>query len=124
QPMPEHAMPQPDEIQLAVIGLGYVGLPLAAGFGTVLPTLGFDIDRKRIAELEQHLDHTLEMSHEELAASKQPRFSADPETLAAANTYVVTVPTPIDSARQPDLEPLKRASETVGKALDKGNVVI
>ncbi|HET8897413.1 MAG TPA: nucleotide sugar dehydrogenase [Rhodanobacteraceae bacterium] len=116
--------PLPDSIHVAVIGLGYVGLPLAAGFGHVLPTLGFDINRTRIAELQQHRDHTLEMSPAELAAVPQLAFSHTPEDLKACNVYIVTVPTPIDDSKRPDLTPLESASRTVGQAIGKGDVVV
>jgi len=118
------ALPGPDATRVAVIGLGYVGLPLAVGFGRALPTLGFDINRARIDELKQHRDHTLEVSPEELAATTQLRFSADPAELAECNVFIVTVPTPIDDAKRPDLTPLESASRTVGKAIRPGGVAI
>ena len=118
------ALPGRDATRVAVIGLGYVGLPLAVGFGRVLPTLGFDINRARIDELRQHRDHTLEVSPEELAATPQLRFSADPADLAECNVFIVTVPTPIDDAKRPDLKPLESASRTVGQAIRRGGVAI
>ncbi len=118
------ALPRADEIRVAVIGLGYVGLPLAVGFGRKLPTLGFDISRPRITELKQHRDHTLEISPEELAAATQLRVSAEPADLRDCNVFIVTVPTPIDSAKRPDLTPLEAASRTVGKAIRPGGVVV
>ena len=118
------ALPHAEETRVAVIGLGYVGLPLAVGFGQRLPTLGFDINRARIAELSAHRDHTLEISSEELQATPQLRFSADPADLAGCNVFIVTVPTPIDDAKRPDLRPLESASRTVGKAIRRGGVVI
>ncbi|MCR6701126.1 MAG: nucleotide sugar dehydrogenase [Dokdonella sp.] len=118
------ALPGQDATRVAVIGLGYVGLPLAVGFGRVLPTLGFDINRARIDELKQHRDHTLEVSPEELAATPQLHFSADPADLAECNVFIVTVPTPIDDAKRPDLTPLESASRTVGKAIRPGGVAI
>ncbi|NCT68784.1 MAG: nucleotide sugar dehydrogenase [Rhodanobacteraceae bacterium] len=117
-------MPRLDDTRLAVIGLGYVGLPLAVGFGRRLPTLGFDIDQARIAELQAQRDHTLEVAPEELAAAAQLRFSADPAELATCNVFIVTVPTPIDEAKRPDLRPLEAASRTVGRAIGRGAVVI
>ena len=102
------ALPRADETRVAVIGLGYVGLPLAVGFGRKLPTLGFDINKARIAELRDHRDHTLETSPEELKATKHLRVSADPADLRDCNVFIVTVPTPIDSAKRPDLSPLPR----------------
>ena len=117
-------LPRPDDTRVAVLGLGYVGLPLAVGFGHQLPTLGFDINTARIEELRARRDHTLEVSPEELAATPQLRFSADPADLAACNVFIVTVPTPIDSAKRPDLRPLEGASRTVGKAISRGGVVV
>ena len=118
------SLPRPDDTRVAVLGLGYVGLPLAVGFGHQLPTLGFDINTARIEELRAHRDHTLEVSPQELAATPQLRFSADPADLAACNVFIVTVPTPIDSAKRPDLRPLEGASRTVGKAISRGGVVV
>lgn len=109
---------------IAVIGLGYVGLPLAVAFGAQRPVIGFDIDAGRIAELGQGQDRTREVSGDELVGARHLRFSADPEALRAAGIFIVTVPTPIDSARRPDLGPLLRASETVGRALKPGDLVI
>ena len=116
------ALPRADETRVAVIGLGYVGLPLAVGFGRKLPTLGFDINKARIAELQEHRDHTLETSPEELKATKHLRVSSDPADLRDCNVFIVTVPTPIDSAKRPDLSPLESASRTVGKAIRPGGV--
>ena len=107
-----------------MIGLGYVGLPLAVGFGKYLPTLGFDIDAARIAELKQHRDHTLETTADEFKAATQLAFSADAAELAACNTFIVSVPTPIDDAKRPDLTPLEAASRTVGRAIRRGGVVV
>jgi len=118
------ALPRPEATRVAVIGLGYVGLPLAVGFGRKLPTLGFDINVARIAELREGRDHTLEVSPEELAATTQLHFSADAADLAACNVFIVTVPTPIDDAKRPDLTPLEAASRTVGKAIQRGGVVV
>ncbi len=115
---------QVQDIKLAVIGLGYVGLPLAVEFGKKRPVLGFDINQNRIAELQAGQDHTLEVSSEELAEAPNLQFSANPADLVNANTYIVTVPTPIDEYKRPDLTPLVKASETIGKALKKGDVVI
>jgi len=118
------ALPRRDDTRVAVIGLGYVGLPLAVGFGRHLPTLGFDINQARIAELREHRDHTLEVSSEELKATPQLRFSADAGDLKACNVFIVTVPTPIDDAKRPDLTPLVSASRTVGRAIGRGAVVV
>ncbi|MGO3742378.1 Vi polysaccharide biosynthesis UDP-N-acetylglucosamine C-6 dehydrogenase TviB [Kerstersia sp.] len=113
-----------NEVKLAVVGLGYVGLPLAVEFGKKRSVLGFDINAARIAELKQGKDHTLEVSEEELAEAAQLRFSADKSELAQANVYIVTVPTPIDDYKRPDLTPLIKASETIGGVLKRGDIVI
>jgi UDP-N-acetyl-D-galactosamine dehydrogenase len=113
-----------DNVRLGVIGLGYVGLPLAVEFGKVLPTVGFDINAKRIAELRDGVDHTLEVEPELLAEASQLSFESEIEALRACNVYIVTVPTPIDSSRRPDLTPLIRASETLGQVVGQGDVVI
>ena len=118
------ALPRSEDIHLAVIGLGYVGLPLAVGFGRKLSTLGFDVNAERIAELRQHRDHTLEVTPDELRATTRLSFSGDAKDLQDCNVFIVTVPTPIDRAKRPDLEPLKAASRTVGKAIGRGGVVI
>lgn len=112
------------ETKLAIIGLGYVGLPLAVEFGKHYPTLGFDINQKRISELNDCLDHTLEVSTEELAAAGQLSYSSKVADLSSANVFIVTVPTPIDEHRQPDLTPLIKASETLGKVIKAGDIVI
>jgi UDP-N-acetyl-D-galactosamine dehydrogenase len=118
------ALPRADDTRVAVIGLGYVGLPLAVGFSRQLPVLGFDIDHKRIAELRAHRDHTLEITGAELQATPQLRFSADSADLKACNVFIVTVPTPIDDAKRPDLGPLEAASRTAGRAIARGAVVV
>ena len=112
------------QAKLAIIGLGYVGLPLAVEFGKHRPVLGFDIHAHRVAELKSGQDHTLEVSQAELTQAGQLTFSANPVDLADCGIFIVTVPTPIDKANRPDLTPLVRASETVGKALKAGAVVI
>jgi UDP-N-acetyl-D-glucosamine/UDP-N-acetyl-D-galactosamine dehydrogenase len=117
-------LPAQDDIRIAVIGLGYVGLPLAAAFGRRYPTLGFDIDGKRIAELRSHHDRTLEMSGDELKAADKLEFSDDAQALAGCNVFIVTVPTPIDEYKRPDLGPLEAASRTVGRAIRRGGVAI
>lgn len=111
-------------INLAVIGLGYVGLPLAVEFGKHRNVVGFDINAQRIDALKKGHDTTLEVSDEELAESEKLVFSADVATLADCNVYIVTVPTPIDEHKRPDLTPLIKASETIGKTLKKGDIVI
>ena len=109
---------------IAVIGLGYVGLPLAVEFGKKRAVLGFDINAKRIAELQTGHDHTLETEPAELQAASQLTFSTEIDDLRACNCFIVTVPTPIDEHKRPDLTPLIRASETVGKVLKPGDIVI
>jgi UDP-N-acetyl-D-galactosamine dehydrogenase len=109
---------------IAIIGLGYVGLPLAVEFGKHRDTLGFDINPARIAELQSGKDHTLECSPEELQAATHLRYSANLPDLQAAQVFIVTVPTPVDQANRPDMTPLVKASETVGKVLKAGDVVI
>jgi UDP-N-acetyl-D-galactosamine dehydrogenase len=113
-----------EDVKLAVVGLGYVGLPLAAEFGKQRGVLGFDINLARVAELKEGRDHTLEVSSEELSQARGLRFSNDAQALSEANVYIVTVPTPIDQYKQPDLTPLIRASETLGKVLKRGDIVI
>jgi len=112
------------ELKLAIIGLGYVGLPLAVEFGKKLPVIGFDINQARIDELRSGHDHTLEVESAELALASQLVFTATLEELAMANIFIVTVPTPIDEHRQPDMTPLVKASQTIGKVLKKGDIVI
>ena len=109
---------------IAVIGLGYVGLPLAVEFGNVRPVLGFDINERRVAELQAGRDSTLEVSPEKLRSAAHLRFSSDPSELADCRIFIVTVPTPVDVTNTPDLTPLKRASQTVGQALKPGDLVI
>ncbi len=115
---------QIQDVKLAIVGLGYVGLPLAVEFGKNRTVLGFDINARRIAELNDGKDHTLEVSEAELVQSQGLSFSHEAEHLAQANVFIVTVPTPIDEYKQPDLTPLIRASETIGKILKRGDIVI
>ncbi|MGS7837961.1 nucleotide sugar dehydrogenase [Stenotrophomonas maltophilia] len=110
--------------RFAVIGLGYVGLPLAVAFGRQWPTLGFDIDAGRIAELRSGQDHTLEMEADELASAQLLQYGSDPALLDACNVYIVTVPTPIDAYEQPDLEPLRSATRLIASHLRAGDLVI
>lgn len=110
--------------KIAVIGLGYVGLPLAVEFGKKREVLGFDINQKRIDELSKGYDRTLEVDSEELKEAKHLSFTCNIQDLADADYYIVTVPTPVNEYKQPDLTPLKMASATVGKTLKKGNIVI
>ena len=109
---------------ICVIGQGYVGLPLAVEFGKKYPTIGFDIKKERIDELQAGNDSTLECSEEELAESKFLSFSTDLNEIAKANVYIVTVPTPIDQYNTPNLTPLIKASEMIGKVINKGDYVI
>lgn len=111
-------------IKLAIIGLGYVGLPLAVEFGRIRPTIGFDINESRIADLRSGYDSTLEVSQEQLILAGCLEFSSDVRSLATCSIFIVTVPTPIDKANRPDLTPLLKASTTVGKVLKPGDLVI
>src|SRR5690606_40375530 len=117
-------MLQLSELKIAVIGLGYVGLPLAVEFGKKVPVVGFDIHQKRIDELRSGQDHTLEVSPEELVQSAHLTYSANLEDLKECNFFIVTVPTPIDEFKQPNLEPLIKASSTIGKVLKRGDIVV
>ncbi|TPU94820.1 Vi polysaccharide biosynthesis UDP-N-acetylglucosamine C-6 dehydrogenase TviB [Acinetobacter baumannii] len=112
------------DLRIAIIGLGYVGLPLAVEFGKKGPVIGFDINQNRIDELKSGKDHTLEVSPEELQKAEQLSFSANLDDLKTCNFFIVTVPTPVDHVNRPDLTPLKKASETVGQALKKGDIVV
>lgn len=109
---------------IGVVGLGYVGLPLAVEFGKKRSVVGFDINMSRIGELREGLDSTLEVSRAELAQAHLLTYSADVEQLRACTIFIVTVPTPIDEYKQPDLSPLVKASETIGRVLKPGDVVI
>lgn len=113
-----------EDIKIGIIGLGYVGLPLAVEFGKKFPVLGFDINQSRVDALSAGHDSTLEVSDEELADVKQLTFSCDKQDLAGCNVYIVTVPTPIDDSNAPDLTPLIKASELLGEFVKKGDVVI
>ncbi|WP_375037427.1 Vi polysaccharide biosynthesis UDP-N-acetylglucosamine C-6 dehydrogenase TviB [Acinetobacter sp. RW6] len=112
------------DLRIAIIGLGYVGLPLAVEFGKKGPVIGFDINQKRIDELKSGQDHTLEVTPEELQQSQHLSFSANLDDLEQSNFFIVTVPTPVDQVNRPDLTPLRKASETVGQALKKGDIVV
>ena len=112
------------DLKLAIIGLGYVGLPLAVEFGKKRPVIGFDINLKRIDELKSGRDGTLETTEDELCDAKFLSYATNPDDLKEANCFIVTVPTPIDSYKRPDLTPLIKASETVGKVLKQGDIVI
>lgn len=106
------------------MGLGYVGLPLAVSFSKKFPTIGFDINKARVAALESGVDSTLEVSSEELKAADKLSFASDLEQIKEANFYIVTVPTPIDEHKQPDLTPLQKASESLAKVISKGDTVV
>ena len=117
-------MQQLENARIAIVGLGYVGLPLAVEFGKRYDTVGFDIRSARVEELRAGHDHTLEVDAAELAAATRLQFSASLEDIRSCNVYIVTVPTPIDAAKRPDLTPLVKASETLGKVLKRGDIVV
>ena len=117
-------MLQLSELKIAIIGLGYVGLPLAVEFGKQVSVVGFDIHQKRIDELKSGQDHTLEVSPEELKQSTHLTYTANLEDLKDCNFFIVTVPTPIDEYKQPDLTPLVKASQSIGKVLKDGDIVV
>lgn len=110
--------------KISIVGLGYVGLPLAVEFGKQYETVGFDINTERIKELKQGLDKTLETTTAEIQASTHLTFSSNVEEISTCNVYIVTVPTPIDHYKKPDLTPLIKASEMLGKVLKKGDIVV
>ncbi len=113
-----------DNATIAIIGLGYVGLPLAVEFGRMRPVIGFDANAARIQALRAGVDDTLEVDQAELAAARHLTFSGDAGDLETCGVFIVAVPTPVDKANRPDLEPLRRATETVGKAMQPGAVVV
>jgi len=115
---------QSENIAIAIIGLGYVGLPLAAEFGKQLPTVGFDINQQRIDELRRGYDRTRELESTDLQAAEHLSFASELEEIAQCTIYIVTVPTPIDDHKNPDLRPLLAASASVGKVLKPGDLVI
>ena len=119
-------MLQLSETKIAVIGLGYVGLPLAVEFSKKFPTIGFDINTKRVDSLNTGTDYTLEVTDSEMGKALQRGLilSTDINVIKSANVYIVTVPTPIDEFKAPDLTPLRKASEMLGKIISKGDVVI
>ena len=108
---------------ISVVGLGYVGLPVAVEFGKRAATIGFDIDESRLQELREGYDRTLEVSREELGEAVI-HFTADVAELRRADFHIVAVPTPIDEGKRPELAPLLKASETVGRALKRGDIVV
>lgn len=113
-----------NDIKIAVIGLGYVGLPLAAEFGKYRSVLGFDINETRVNELRKGIDNTKEVETKDLLSAKHLKFSTEPNDLSNCNFYIITVPTPIDENNAPDLKPLQSASTTVGKVIKKGDIVV
>ena len=113
-----------NELKIAVVGLGYVGLPLAVELGKQFSVVGFDINEARVAELKQGEDSTLEVSGAELASAKLLQFTTDPAGIADCSFFIVTVPTPIDAHKRPDLSPLRSASNIVGRLLKRGDVVV
>jgi UDP-N-acetyl-D-galactosamine dehydrogenase len=117
-------MQQLENTRIAIVGLGYVGLPLAVEFGRRYDTVGFDIRAARVEELRAGHDHTLEVDAAELAAATSLRFSAQLDGIRGCNVYIVTVPTPIDAAKRPDLTPLVKASESLGQVLKRGDIVV
>ena len=112
------------KVKIAIIGQGYVGLPLAIEFGKKYPTIGFDINANRIEDLKNGIDHTNEAAKEQLKSADQLNFSSDLNDITNSNVYVVTVPTPIDEYKTPDLNPLKGASKMLSEILKKGDIVI
>ncbi|MDQ3204997.1 MAG: nucleotide sugar dehydrogenase [Pseudomonadota bacterium] len=117
-------MPDPEHLRLAIVGLGYVGLPLALAFGRELDTVGFDIDAERISALQQGIDATREASPGEFQQARRLSLTACIDDLAGCNVYIVTVPTPVDEANRPDLAPLQRATRSIGALLRRGDVVV
>ena len=113
-----------EKLQIAVIGLGYVGLPLAVEFGKHEATIGYDVNQQRIAELNQGIDRTLEVEQEELILATQLSYTSNPDDLRSCNFFIVTVPTPIDIHKQPDMEPLKKASECLGNVINKNSIIV
>ena len=116
-----------EDLQIVVCGLGYVGLPLAVEFGKKYPTLGFDINKQRVSELKTGLDKTLEQTSEEIKSALYLGFTSDValhEWKVSPTVFIVTVPTPIDAYKKPDLKPLLSVSQTIGQVLKKGDIVI
>ena len=112
------------QVRIGIIGLGYVGLPLAVEFGKIYPTIGFDLNEARIDELRRGTDATLEVSDEELREARLLEFTAEDQHIRTCNVFIVAVPTPIDAAKRPNFKPLEGASRTVAKVLKKGDVVV
>jgi len=118
------SLPALEDIRIAVIGLGYVGLPLAVHMARAFPVVGFDVDEKRIAELRERRDRTREVTDEEFAAARNLSFSSDTRDIEGCNFFIVTVPTPIDASKRPDLSAVMAASRAVGGVLKQGDVVV
>jgi UDP-N-acetyl-D-galactosamine dehydrogenase len=118
------SLPSLHEIQIGIIGLGYVGLPLGVHMARHFPVIGYDVNAGRVEDLSQNLDRTLEVTDEELSGAKDLTFSSDPGDLEKCNFNIVTVPTPVDESKKPDLSALVSASKTVGKFLKSGDVVV
>jgi UDP-N-acetyl-D-glucosamine/UDP-N-acetyl-D-galactosamine dehydrogenase len=118
------ALMRVDDVRIGIVGLGYVGLPLAVYMARHFPVLGFDVNAQRISELQSGYDRTREVTETEFAAAENISFSADPEALKQVNFFIVTVPTPINRALQPDLSMLEKASAIVGSALGRGDIVV
>ena len=112
------------DLKLAVIGLGYVGLPLTLEFAKKRKVIGFDTNAKRIEELNLGIDKNLEFKKHELQLSKYLKFTTNEKDLKSANCYIVTVPTPVDDLKKPDLKPLIKANEMIGKIIKKGDIII
>src|SRR5688572_30698611 len=110
--------------KIGIIGLGYVGLPLAVEFGNVTEVVGFDISRARVEELKRGIDRTKEVGKDELLGTRKLKFSCEKEDLKECNYFIITVPTPVDEFKKPDLRPLESASHTVGEVLKKRDIVI
>ena len=119
----EHT-PKLSDAKIAVVGLGYVGLPLAVEFGKYRNVIGFDINSERINDLNNKVDSTLEISSEDLLQSKKLSFTNDVDNISKCNVFIITVPTPIDKNNSPNLIPLRKASEMIAKILKKGDLVI
>ena len=119
-----HALPTLERVRVGIVGLGYVGLPLAVYMAQHFPVVGFDINQRRIGELAKGVDRTKEVTAEEFRLAKGLSFTADRDLLRNCNFFIVTVPTPIDGAKRPDLKALEKASETVGSVLSPGSVVV
>ncbi|MDT8397258.1 MAG: nucleotide sugar dehydrogenase [Pseudomonadales bacterium] len=122
--MTDSVLPRTEDIRVCVVGMGYVGLPLALAFSEHYPTVGYDINTRRIEELQRGEDHTREVEPEELRAARELTFTTRQEDIGISNVYIVTVPTPIDLSKQPDLGPLQSSSQTISLYLKKGDMVI